>query len=343
MTTLISPRRTRGLRRMLPLPRIKLRIRRRNRTSGNPKNRVESRHRVKPAIEPEHVFVEVRLQVLRLDTAMMRALDPGFQVAENKMDHGQVRLSFIGVATKRQHVMAVSCPRKPRVAGPSIGTHNGTGKDVLFDKSGERFGAPIGNDTKPQPSRIDTASVFRAIIFTRPNLDCTNDERLMMNAAPFAARFSTNETFVDFDGMLAADCISFGADHASTQLVQNLKGSFVASKSKLPLKLDGRLAGDLSSHQVRAPKPRRKGRVTRLHDRSGRQRSVSLTATATKHDRRARCETVWLPDKPAFRTRKPVRPTHGFEIASACRIVGEYPLKLRERSGEAANVHGPKH
>ena len=162
----------------------------------------------------------------------------------------------------------------------------------------------------------------------------------MMNAAPFAARLAANKAFVDLDGMLAADCISFGANHASAQLVENLKGRLIATKGKLALKLDGRLSGNLRGHQVRAPKPRRKRRVARLHDRSGRQRGIDLAATATKHDRRARCEAVRLPDKPAFRTRKPVRPTHGFEIASARRVVGEDPLKLRKRSGEAANVHG---
>ena len=226
-----------------------------------------------------------------------------------------------------------------RPTSPSVCTHDGTGDDVLFDKSGERFGAPIGNDAKSQPSPIDAASVLFAIFFARPNLNCANDERLMMNAAPFAARLATNEAFVDLDGMLSADCVSFGPNHPGAEFVQNLKSSFVASKSKLSLKLDGRLAGDLSSHQVRAPKPRRKGRVTRLHDRSGRQRSVGLTTTAAKHDRRARCETVRLSDKLALWTRKPVRPTHGFEIAGARRVVRKYPLKFWQGSGEAANVH----
>jgi hypothetical protein len=306
---------------------------------GNPQNGMKRSHRIEPAIEPEHVFVEVRLQMLWLDTAVMSPLKPGLQVAENKVDHWQVRLSFVRVASKRQHIMAVSCLRESRVASPSVCTHDGTGDDVLFDKSGERFGAPIGNDAKPQPSRINTASVFLAIILARSNLDCSNDERLMMNAAPFAARLATNEAFVDLDGMLAADGIPFGTDHTSAQLVENLKGRLVTAKSKLALELNGRLPRNLCSHQVGAPKPRREGRVTRLHDRSGCQRGVGLTATATKHDRRARCETVWLPDKPALWTRKPVRPTHGFEVVSARRVVGEYPLKLRERSGEAANVH----
>ncbi len=278
--------------------------------------------------------------MLWLDAAMMSSLKPSLQVAEDKVDHRQVRLSFIRVATKRQHVVAVSCSRKPWVAGPSVGAHDGAGGDVLFDKSGERFGASIGNDAKPQPSRIDAASMFLAVFLTGPNLDSSDDKSLMVNSASLAARLAADKTFVDFDRMIAADHISLWANHAGAKFVQYLEGRFVTTESKLPLKLDGRLSGNLCRHQVCAPKPRRKGRMARLHDRSGRQRSVGLTTTATKHDRRARCETVRLPDKSALWTHKPVGPTHGFEIASARRIVGKYPLKLRERSGEAANIHG---
>jgi len=209
--------------------------------------------------------------MLRLDAAMMSSLKPSLQVAENKVDHGQVSLSFVRITTKRQHVMTVSYLRKPRVTGPSIGAHDSAVDNVLFDKSGERFGAPIRNDAKAQPSRIDTASVFLAIFLTGPNLDRSDDKSLMVDAAPLAARLAPDKTFVDLDGMLAAYCVPFRADHASTQLVKNLKRRFITTKGELALELDGRLSGDLCSHQIRAPKPRRKGRVARLHDRSGRQ------------------------------------------------------------------------
>ncbi len=238
--------------------------------------------------------------MLWLDAAMMCALKPSLQVAENKVDHGQVSLSFVRITTKRQHVMTVSCLRKPRVTGPSIGTHDSTVDNVLFDKSGERLGGPIRNDAKAQPPRINTASVFLAIFLAGPNLDRSDDKSLMMNAPSLAARLATNKTFVDLNGMLATDSVSQGADHASTQLVENLKRRFITTKAKLALELDGRLSGNLCSHQVRTPKPRRKGRVARLHDRSGRQRSVGLATTATKHNGRARCEAVRLPTSPHF-------------------------------------------
>jgi hypothetical protein len=182
--------------------------------------------------------------------------------------------------------------------------------------------------------------VFLAVILTRPNLDRANDNGLMMRAATFAARLTANHAFVNFDRMLATDSVALWANHASAKFVENLKGRLVTRERKLALELDGGLAGDLRSHQVRAPKPRRKRRVARLHDGSRRQRRVGFASTAAQHDRRAGWEPVGLSDKSALRTRKSIRPTHGFEVASARRVVWENPLKLRKRSGEAANVHG---
>jgi hypothetical protein len=121
--------------------------------------------------------------------------------------------------------------------------------------------------------------------------------------------------------------------------VEDLKGRLITRECKLALELNGGLSGDLRGHEVRAPKPRRERSMARLHDRSGRQRCIGFASTTSQHDRRARSETVRLSYKPALRTRKSIRPTNGFKVASASRVVGKNPLKLRKRSGEAANVH----
>jgi hypothetical protein len=329
-----------SLRRVSPFPRIKLRVSRRNRARGNPENRVKSRHRIKAAIEPENKLVEISLQVFGLDTAMMRSLDPSLQVAENEMDHGQVRLGFVGVAAKRQCLMMVSHIWKARVASPAICAQDGTERNVVCDKAGKHIGAAVGNDAKPQPSGIDAASVFIAVIRARSDLYGADDDGLVMSSATFAACLAADHAFVDLDGVLSADGVAFGANHASAELVEYLKGCLVATETKLALKLDRRLSGGLRGHQVRAPKPSRERRMARLHDRSGCQRRVGFAPTTSQHDRRASCETVGRFYQSALRTRKSVRPTNGFKVASASRVVGENPLKLRKRSGEAANVHG---
>ena len=226
---------------------------------GNPKNGVKRGHWIKPTIESEHVFVEVGLQVLWLYTAMMRSPDPSFQVAENEMDHGKVRLGFVRVAAERQRLMAVSKLWKARVASPAVGAHDGAARNVLFDKAGERFGASVWNDTQPQSSRIDAALVLLAIVCARANLYGTYHDRLVMCAATFTACLSADHAFVDLDGMLTANGVAFRTNHANSELVEYLKGRLVATDSKLPLKLNGGLSGDLRGHQVRAPKPCQRG------------------------------------------------------------------------------------
>lgn len=301
---------------------------------------MKSSHRIKATIEPEHVFVEVGLQVFGFNTAMMSPFNPSFQIAKNKMNHGQVRLSLVRVAAKRQCLMAITAFGKARVSCPAIGAQRGTKRDVVFDKAGKRIGAAIGHDTKPQAPRIGSASELLAIFFTGPNLDSANDDGLVMRAATFTARLAADHAFIDLDRMLAADGVTLGANHASAELVEYLKCCLITRERKLSLELDSGLSGDLSGHQVRAPKPRRERRMARLHHGTSRERRIGFASTAAQHYRRTRSETIRLSYKPALRTRKPIWPTDGFKVASASRVIGENPLKLGKRSGEASNVHG---
>ena len=126
--------------------------------------------------------------MLWFDTAMMRSLYPSFQVAENEMDHGQVRLGLVWVAAERQRLMAVSRLSKSGVARPSIGAQDRARGDVLFDKAGERGSAPIWHNAKPEPSRIDATSLLLPVILTRSNFDRSNDDRLVVSSAAFSAK-----------------------------------------------------------------------------------------------------------------------------------------------------------
>jgi hypothetical protein len=278
--------------------------------------------------------------VFGLDTAVMRSLDPSLQIAEYEMDHGQMRLSFVGVAAQRQRLMAVSHLWKAGVASPAISAEDRAARNVIFDKAGGRIGAAVGHDTKPQSPCIDAALVFLAVIRARPNLYSANYDRLVMSSATFATCLAADQAFINFDRMLAANGISLWANHTGAELVEYLKGSLITRERKLALELNCALAGSLRGHEIRAPKPRRERRMARLHYGSSRQRRVGLAATTSQHDRRASCESVRLSYESALWTRKSIGPANGFKVASASRVVRENPLKLRKRSREAANVHG---
>jgi hypothetical protein len=277
--------------------------------------------------------------MLGLDTAMMRSLDPSFQVAENEMDHWKVRLGLVRVATQRQRLMVVSDFGKAGIAGPSIGAHGSARRDVSFDKARKRVSASVGHDAKPQPPGIDAASGLLAVILARTNLNRTDHDGLVMNAVSFAARLAADHALINLDRMLAANGVPFRPNHTGAELVEYLKGSLVTRERKLALELDGRLSGDLRGHEIRAPKPRRERRMARSHDGARSERRVGFAATATQHYRRSGCEAVRLTGNAALWACKSARPTNGFKVASASRVVGKDPLKLRKRSWEAANVH----
>ena len=65
---------------------------------GKPQDRVECRVRVEPPGEPEHVFVEIRLQVLFSNAAVMCAKNPRFEVGKDQVNHRQMTLGFLWVA-----------------------------------------------------------------------------------------------------------------------------------------------------------------------------------------------------------------------------------------------------
>jgi hypothetical protein len=277
--------------------------------------------------------------VLWLNSAMMRSLNPSFQIAENEMDHGQVRFRLVGIAAERQRIMLISNIGKSGITGPCISAYQGAKRNVLFDKAGKYSSAAVWYDSKPQASSVYTAPTRPTIMLMQPDFYGADYGRFVVSTATFAARFAADITLINFDGMFTANRIALWADHTSAKLVEYLKGRLIAGETELALKLYGRLSGRLRGHEVGTPKPRRKRRMARLHDGASRKRRIGFTSTTTQHCRRPRGETIGLAGKTALWARKALRPTNNLKITGASLIIGEYPLKLGERSGEAANVH----
>jgi hypothetical protein len=76
-----------------------------------------------------------------------------------------------------------------------------------------------------------------------------------VDSPAFAARAATNKTFVNLDGIFAANAITLWPNHARPQLVKNLKCGFIAGKTELPLKLQCRLTRRLGGGEIRRPEP----------------------------------------------------------------------------------------
>jgi hypothetical protein len=278
--------------------------------------------------------------MLWFNTTMMRSFDPGFQVAENEVDHWQMRFCLVWIATENQRLMAVPNLGKSLIPDPSIGANEGVRCNVIFNEASNHFGAPICHDAKPQPPGIDAARAHLAVILTRPNFDGANYGSLVMRAPSLSARLTADKAFIYFNRVIASDGVALGTNHARAEFVENLKGRLIAAECKLALELNGGLAGRLRRHEIRAPKPCRKRRMARLHDSASRKRCVSLASTATQHHRRARLKPIGFFDKPAFGARKSFWPAGGLKVAGTSPIIGKYSLKFWKGSRKTAYVHG---
>ena len=157
----------------------------------------------------------------------------------------------------------------------------------------------------------------------------------MVNASALSARTAANPGFIGLDVFprFSADTVLVGANHADTELMQNLEGGFVARQSKLPLKLDGRDTWRLAGDQVGRPEPYRERRMRALHDGTGGKAGVATAMTAAKHARA--CGNVSrLISHPAVGTDKPVAPSCALKVGRARSFIREQALKFRKRLRE---------
>ena len=163
-----------------------------------------------------------------------------------------------------------------------------------------------------------------------------------MHATALAASRAADEAFVHLHGMLSADLVPLRADHAGAELVQYLEGGLVAAQAELTLELQGGLAGRLRRDHVGGPEPGGKRCVCLRHDGSCRQGGVCFADAAAQHDGRAGAEAIGFAFAPTFAAIEPGRPTDGFQILGAGRVIREHLLELGQAGRKSSWVHGGK-
>jgi hypothetical protein len=124
------------------------------------------------------------------------------------------------------------------------------------------------NHSEPESARIDEflerraafvilavfrgsfLSIFAAADLYRPDYRCHV-------VCPFALTpgATANQAFINLNRMLASNTVTLGPNHAGTELVKDLEGSFITRKPELALELKRGLAGCLGRHQITSPKP----------------------------------------------------------------------------------------
>ena len=99
---------------------VKRVIGRRLRHRSDAEQAPEGVEREEPPVEAERKLVQVRLKVLRRD-AVVNAIQPGLQVAEDEVDERQMLLRDVGIATLHDLREPVAQFREVVVARPVVG------------------------------------------------------------------------------------------------------------------------------------------------------------------------------------------------------------------------------
>ncbi len=323
---------------MLPISIVQLRVCRCLHIDAQTEQRSEAVERVEAPVEPEHELVEVRLQVLRAH-AVMYAVEPRLQIAEDQVDDRQVVLGDVGLAPFGAREMLVARASKTGVALPGVGDdHLGRRVDGRLHEALQTLGGAIRNDRQAQPARITTAASGLALAVLALGLrnalfhfDSADHGDLVVDALPLAARPPANPRLVDFHVSLDAD--PTGRDsHRRAELVQDLEGRLVAVDPELALQLHGGHARSETRDQERGPEPRAQGHVRAFHDGSGEQRDVAFAGLAAEELRAT--ETHWLSRGSTTRAHEPLAPADRFQIDGARLVIREHLLKCREGLGK---------
>ena len=286
---------------------------------SNFQHRVERSRWPEPTIKPEDELVEVSLKMLGADP-MMRAEEPGIQVAKDNVDHREVRVRDCVVPTNGNTVVEIPGGLKWIVPRPTISPHHCPGLHGRLNKRDQRVLLPVGDDLKPEspchntptmppigglrpclPAYALSRSAFRFLArtpsdqvrilarerngLTWMNFNGADDQRLVVDAFPLTLRRAANQRLVHLYGVLTADQVSVGAHHRRAQLVEHLEGRLIARQAQPLLELEGAHSGGTMRHKIGAPKPGGDGNLAPLDDGIRGHTCVTPTGPAADYSR----------------------------------------------------------
>lgn len=324
---------------VLPLAAVQPVIGRAFAVGPDAEQRAERIEGVEAPVKAERELVEVRLQVLMADRAVVCPGQPSLQVAENQVDDGQVFFGNLGIVALDNRQMVIAERGQPVVAAPRIRDDHRARLNGGFHKGRQRLSAARRGDFQPQTASVAPAAPHGLVALfggAGADLDGGDHQRLFvgMDALAFAARHAADVGFVNLDvivpAQIAADPVPILPHHTRPQLVQDLEGGFVPAQSKLALKLHRGHAGRHARNEVGTPKPSRQRGVCLLHHGPGRQRMLAAAGSASK-DGRARAHAERLALLFAVGADKALGPFGPFKVARARRVIREKLLELRKR------------
>jgi len=269
-----------------------------------------------PSVEAEGEFVEVVVEMLVLNAALVSTEQPPLEKRSNGVDSRHDIVGRLRAAADDGDLVAVAGRRQPGIAAPSVGVYLRPRRHGTLDEGEQAVRRHVLD--APKADSADAATTF----FSRHR-----DNGLGLGfPSPLALFGAADIGFVDLD--CARKAIPAGPDHRPAQLVEPSPSCLVAAQSEHPLQTQGAdtvlLAGD--EPQSQEPHPQRLACV--LEHGAGRQRRAPMTTPAPQQPTRHRPRFT---DHSAVRAGKPVRPAQLSDIVPAPRLGMEPIIHLLER------------
>ena len=109
------------------------------------------------SVEPESEFVEVVVELLRPNPALMGGQQPALEQSSHPVDPWHQLRAVCGGGPDGHPPVPVPSPVDPHVALPGVGQQQGSGLDVGFDEAVERESTDVADPAQPEAPRTTCA------------------------------------------------------------------------------------------------------------------------------------------------------------------------------------------
>lgn len=272
------------------------------------------------SVEPEREFVQVALEMLPGDPAMVGAPEPSFKVSDNLVDPGQDLACPLGLPLHLGAMVVLEGVQAP-VGWKGIGVDLAVCSYAAPNEPSQSVVGQIGQDLHTNPSCM-VPSVFHSYPYGNLRFNASTDDP----SASSSMLRPTNIGIVHFHDTLKR--FPHGIDHGPAQPPAQRECRPVRSDPKLVLELQGRYPWSQGAHQVCCPEPVADGQVAVLENGPCRQLHISAASPtsppAQPHPPADPTPTPWASE--------PLRPAYQRQIAQAGLLRGEPALKFAESS-----------
>lgn len=227
------------------------------------------------AVKAENELIEISLQVLPCNSALMGAEKPSLEKRGDAMGLWQRVLADLAGVGPRDGVI-VAATGQPNVTGQPVGHDIVARLDEALDCIEQGCGRGVGDDLEPRATDLRSS-----------NLHGHQDKNFACRASATDASFhSAHERFVDFH--FAGKATPTGEDHHASNPLQPLERRMIRTETHGPLQAQRTDAVLLLANLPNHPEPRLQRKSCAMQKRASRDALLSLAPHAHPSGSRSR-------------------------------------------------------